>query len=178
MTAISVKEIQAGDIEYLLNYWYSADAEYLQGMGADIKLLPDRQDWHKTLLEQIKKPYPEKQSYCMICLSDGIPSGHCNVNRIVYGQEACMHLHLWHKESRHAGTGSRMAELSIPYFFRNLHLEMLYCEPYRHNPATNKVLEKLGFELQKSYTCVPGTICFEQEVNLWQYTLQKYLNTI
>lgn len=70
--------------------------------------------------------------------------------------------------------GAHFVKLTIPFYFNNFHLQTLYCEPYALNPAPNKTLPKAGFEFVKDYVCVPGWLNFEQMVNLWQMTREKF----
>jgi len=85
-----------------------------------------------------------------------------------------MHLHLWNKDVRKKGYGTRFVKLSLPYFFGNYQLKKLFCEPYALNPAPNKTLEKAGFEFIKEYTTIPGFINFEQPVCLWEMRFEKF----
>lgn len=164
---VSVREITLADVPRIADYWLNADAGFLRGMGADPAKIPGREQWLQMLTEQVDQPYAERKSYCLIWLLDGEPVGHSNVNKIVYGEEAYMHLHLWVPDARKRGLGVLFVKLSIPLFFKNLRLKTLFCEPYAHNPAPNKTLEKAGFRFVKQYTGIPGWINFEQEVNLW-----------
>lgn len=170
MTATpSVREIQSSDIESIARYWLEADPAFLQGMGVDLAKMPSREQWLTMLSEQIGQPYTEKKSYCIILQLDGNAVGHCNVNKIMFGEEAYMHLHLWNSKTRKKGFGATLVKMAIPYFFKNLHLKKLCCEPYALNPAPNKTLEKIGFRLLKTYTTTPGYLNFEQVVNLWEF---------
>lgn len=173
---ITVREISTEDIHHITNYWVNADADFLRGMGADIEKIPTSEYWENALATQIAHDYHEKQSYCMIWLLNGAAIGHCNVNKIVFGQEAYMHLHMWKEEERTKGLGTQFVKLSIPFFFRNLHLETLYCEPTAFNAAPNKTLPKLGFEFVEEYSTTPGIICFEQNVKLWKLDKVKFDN--
>lgn len=170
MLSLSVREIEDSDIPLITDYWLSADAEFLRGMGADITKLPSREQWREMLSTQLRQPYQEKQSYATIWLADGEPVGHCNVNKIVFGKEAYMHLHLWRVGARQKGMGTTLLKLSLPYFFANLQLEKVICEPYALNPAPNKTLARVGFRLINEYTTVPGMINFEQPVKRWELT--------
>jgi RimJ/RimL family protein N-acetyltransferase len=166
-SVLNVREIQAGDIDLIISYWLSSDPEFLTGMGVDLTKMPDREQWRAMLTEQLDCPYESKKSYCIIWLENDRPVGHSNVNKITYGKEAFMHLHMWNPENRQRGSGTVFVKLTIPYFFKNLKLDTLYCEPYSLNDAPNKTLEKAGFTFMSSYTCTPGWINFEQEVNRW-----------
>jgi len=106
---------------------------------------------------------------CMIWLFNGKAIGHCNVNNIIFGQSAFMHLHMWNAPNRKKGMGSQLVQLSIPYFFKHLELKELFCEPYALNPAPNKTLAKLGFQFIKKHVTIPGSLNFEQEVNRWRF---------
>ncbi len=144
---LTVNQITPYQTELILNYWYNASDIYLQGMGATRSKLPLRGDMSKFLLEQINLPYEQKQSYCIIWQSNHVPVGHCNVNKIEFGNQASMHLHLWNPDQRKKGMGVEFVKKSLPYFFNNLKLQKVYSEPYALNPAPSKTLGKVGFFL-------------------------------
>ena len=168
MNELSVRELTEADIDFIIAYWLNADETFLNGMGADIAKMPSGNEWKRMLTEQISQSYEEKKSYCIIWLIDGNPVGHANVNKIKFGEEAYMHLHLWKAGNRQKGAGTTLVKLALPYFFENLQLKKLYCEPYALNPAPNKTLEKVGFTFIKEHITVPGILNFEQKVKLWQ----------
>lgn len=171
---LSVRELEATDITLLINYWLSSPPAFMQGMGVDLAKIPTEPEWRSILTEQIHQSYGEKKSYCLIWLVDGTPVGHSNVNKIIFGQEAYMHLHLWYNEVRQKGLGSRFVKMTLPYFFKNLDLQKIYCEPYALNPAPHRTLEKIGFDFVKEYTTTPGWLNFEQPVKLWQITKEQF----
>jgi RimJ/RimL family protein N-acetyltransferase len=100
--------------------------------------------------------------------------GHCNTNPTFFGNDAYMHLHLWNTDARQKGAGTTLVKMTLPYFFEKLQLKKLYSEPYALNPAPNKTLEKVGFELIKEYITTPGTINFEQPVKRWELSYERY----
>jgi RimJ/RimL family protein N-acetyltransferase len=171
---LSVREIKQSDIDLIIQYWLEADPAFLQGMGVDLSKMPVREQWVTSLTEQLSQSYKEKQSYCIIWLADDKPVGHSNVNKIVFGQEAYMHLHLWKPDIRHKGMGTALVKMTLHYFFKNLQLKRLYCEPYALNPSPNKTLKKAGFTWIKEYQTIPGWLNFEQVVNLWEITYDNY----
>lgn len=166
---LSVREIRESDISLLCDYWMNSGHDFMRGMGVDVTKIPARETFAAMLMEQIHQTYENKKSYCIIWEKDGIPVGHSNVSKIIYGEEAYMHLHLWETGTRQKGWGAAFIQLTIPFFIDNLKLKKLFCEPYALNPAPNKTLPKAGFVFLKSYTCTPGWINFEQPVNLWLY---------
>ncbi|MBC5772645.1 GNAT family N-acetyltransferase [Pontibacter sp. KCTC 32443] len=171
---LSVRELQEQDITLIADYWLKSDSEHLIGMGVDMAKLPTRQQLTQMLQAQLNAPLHEKQSYCVIWEVDSQAVGHSNINKIMFGEEAYMHLHMWRSDIRKQGLGSALVKMSLPYFFENLQLKTLYCEPYALNPAPNKTLQKVGFELEKEYITIPGSLNFEQPVKRWRLSYSKY----
>jgi RimJ/RimL family protein N-acetyltransferase len=171
---LSVRALEVQDIPLIANYWLEANPAYLRSLGADPEKIPDQDSWTAMLSEQLRQPVEQKGSYCVIWLVDGQPAGHSNVNNIVFGESAYMHLHLWRPDLRHKGLGVRFVQRSLPWFFKHLQLKKIYCEPYALNPAPNKTLERAGFRFVRSYRATPGSITFEQEVNLWEMTRERF----
>ncbi len=174
-SALSVRELQASDIELIIAYWLNAEPDYLVGMGVDLGKIPGRDHWFNLLNNQLGLPYEEKKSYCMIWLIDGQPVGHCNVNNIRFGEEAYMHLHMWNPDIRQRGMGAELVKLCLPWFFKNMQLKRLFCEPYALNPAPNKTLERVGFRFVLEYIGIPGSLSFEQPVSRWELTHEDFL---
>jgi RimJ/RimL family protein N-acetyltransferase len=170
---LSIREMLLKDIPYLADYWTQSPHEYLISMGVDITKLPSRESFITMLEDQFHKPIEQKRSYCLIWLYEDQPVGHSNTNPTYYGREANMHLHIWENDYRKKGFGGIFLQMTIPLFFTNLKLKKLICEPYALNPAPHRALQKLGFELEKEYTTIPGSINFEQPVKRW-ILLRKY----
>lgn len=171
---LSVREIEEKDIEPITHYWLSSSPAFLQGMGAEPKKIPGKDQWREMLLEQIGQSYEQKKSYCIIWELNSKAIGHSNINKIIFGEEAYMHLHVWYEETRKKGLGASFVKLTIPWFFKNYHLKNLFCEPYALNPAPNKTMEKTGFEFVKEYITTPGWLNFEQQVKLWRMSYDNF----
>lgn len=175
---LSVKELRNKDIEHIVSYWCNATPDFLERIGVDVKKIPPAEKLEETLTHEIKQPLNRKLSYTLIWFINNEPVGHANLTKIEYGKEANMHLHLWHPKEREKGLGTKFIRLSLPYFFENLKLERLYCEPYALNPAPNKILEKVGFQVEKEYVGIPGFVNFEQLVWRWKLTKERYRKII
>jgi len=155
----------AADYERVLDYFLGADEPFLRGMGVDPKKLPQRTAWRERLLPDLTRPDEQKQTFYLGWDHGGTRVGHCNVNPLVYGDHAYVHLHLWDPGARRAGLGTEFLRRSIEVFLRRFGLQRLYCEPYAENPAPNRVLAKAGFRFVKRYRTIPGLINSEQDVN-------------
>lgn len=176
--SLSVRELTETDLNLITDYWLNANDAFLRGMGVDTTKMPTREEWIKILAEQLSQSFEEKKSYCIIWQADDKPVGHSNVNKIKFGQEAYMHLHLWNTDVRQKGIGTQLVKMTLPLFFENLKLQKLYCEPYSLNKAPNKVVEKAGFTFVKELITTPGWLNFEQPVNLWELTHDNYRKII
>lgn len=170
MQELSVREIKESDIPLIIDYWFSAERAFLTGMGVDLSKIPAKEQWEPMLAGQIHAPYEEKKSYCTIWELNGKPIGHCNVNNIIFGEEAYMHLHIWYAEERKMGLGVQFIRLSLPFFFTHLQLKKICCDPYALNEAPNKTLRKAGFTFIKEYIGFPGSFSFEQPATHWEIT--------
>jgi hypothetical protein len=159
------------DYERVLDYFLGADEAFLRGMGVDPTRLPHRDAWLDGLLPDLTRPDLQKQTFYLGWDYGRTRVGHCNVNQLIYGVQAYVHLHLWDPSSRRAGLGTEFLRQSVQLFFKRFALRRLYCEPYADNPAPNRVLTKAGFSFIKRYRATPGLINFEQEVN--QYVIDR-----
>ena len=171
---LKVRELTENDIVLIADYWLNSDQDFLLSMGVDLNKLPSRDGLTEMLTTQIRLPYAEKSSLAFIAEIDGEPLGHCNVNEITFGKEAKMHLHLWNINLRKKGLGTEMVLQSLPVFFNKLKLKTIWCEPYAENQAPNRTLKKIGFEFVKKYLTIPGSLNFEQEVNRYKLTKEKF----
>jgi len=171
---INVREIELKDIDLITDYWLKSDTDFLVQMGVDLNKLPTRNGLREMLTEQISNSITSKTSYALIWELNSKQIGHSNVNGIEYGKHATMHLHLWKSSNRKKGIGTELVKKSLPFYFERLEVKKLICEPYALNLAPNKTLGKVGFEFIKKYTTIPGSLNFEQEVNRWELTKEKY----
>ena len=162
------------DIEHFIRYWVEASPVHLEGMGVDVSKRPTREQIEKLVTSQLSLSMEERKAYFLTWIKNGQSVGSAHVNQIAFGEQAFMHLHLWNPENRQNGKGQELVKQSLPFFFENLNLKQLLCEPYALNPAPNKTVEKLGFEFVKQHITIPGASNFEQLVNLWKLTKERY----
>lgn len=167
-----------GDIEHFVQYWLNASDQYLLDLGVDLKKRPTREQIEQLVNDQIGVAMEKRKAYFLTWLYDNKPIGCSNVNQIEYGKKAFMHLHIWDYKNKKKGAGATLIKKSLPFYFKNLKLQELYCEPYALNPAPNKVMEKIGFTFIKQYRIVPGASNFEQMVNQWKLTRADYESII
>ncbi|MEO8765000.1 MAG: GNAT family protein [Ginsengibacter sp.] len=167
-----------GDISLTVEYFLQSSPEFLQAMGVDLDKLPGKNAWCKIIVDDLDQPVTHKKFYYLIWQINDMPVGHSNINDIIFGEEAFMHIHLWNPVNRARGEGSYFIKESLRYYFQEFRLQKLYCQPYALNTAPNKALQNAGFEFIKKYETIPGWLNFNQFVNLWMMSRDNYYNQI
>ena len=167
---VHVRPLRRSEIPLITAYWNTASDADLLAMGIDLDDIAVLADLPERLHAQLAKAPPERDVEVLVALLEGRAMGHCYVNAIRYGLDACLHLHVWSPGARRRGLGTRMVAAALPHFFETLALQYLICEPASANPAPNRALEKLGFELEKCYETIPAGWNFVLEVNRWVFT--------
>lgn len=176
---IRIRPMTEADLPLVINYWQSRTHEQLLKMGVDQQKL-EEVNLPVFLQEQLALPLESKQSYWLIWLlvneinNEETPIGHSNVGKLQVGKEAYMHLHLWDTHLRQKGLGQELVKASLKHYFQILQLEILYCEPNALNEAPNKTLQKVGFEFVKNYVTIPGFINFEQPINRYEMSRERF----
>lgn len=169
-----VREMNNEDLELFVEYWLSATPEFLFQMGVDVAKRPNRTKLVQLVSSQFQVSLESRKNYFLTWLINGKPVGCSNINQIEYGKRAFMHLHLWKTEYRQKGQGTAFIKKSLPFYFNNFDLKFLFCEPYALNPAPNRTVEKIGFQLVKSYQTISGASNFKQLVNQWKFTRANF----
>jgi RimJ/RimL family protein N-acetyltransferase len=103
----------------------------------------------------------------VIWLADGRPVGFSTSDKIHFGEQANMHLHVFDSDHRNGGIGAECVRRSADLYFDRLKLKRLFCEPNAFNVAPNRTLQKAGFKYLKTHMTVPGPLNFHQAVNQW-----------
>lgn len=135
---LSVREADKIDFENIIDYFLNADKDFLLTMGVDASKLPQREEWLEFLFYEHRQPIQSKKFFYVIWLLNGVAAGHSNINKIIFSEEAYMHLHIWNTDKRQKGTGVKFIEMTLCYYFQKFELQNLYCEPYALNIAQTK----------------------------------------
>jgi [ribosomal protein S5]-alanine N-acetyltransferase len=169
MAVITIRPFASSlDYERVVDYFLGADSAFLLGMGVDPSLLPDRESWLRRLVADLERDDREKQACYLAWMYDDVAIGHSSLNKIAFGEEAYIHLHIWRPDLRRAGLGTEFFRRSVETFANRFRLKRLICEPWAENLGPNRVLLKAGFKLARRYVTVPGAINAEQEVNRYE----------
>jgi RimJ/RimL family protein N-acetyltransferase len=151
----------------IIDYFHGASHDFLRSLGVAPAKLPYRDDWEAFYRAEYQRPIQKRRAILVLWELDGEPIGFSTADKIIFGQEAYMHLHILHPELRRSGYGARFVRETVKIYFDILRIQKLYCEPYALNEAPNKTLQKAGFKFIKTYEAIPGPLNFRQPVNRW-----------
>jgi RimJ/RimL family protein N-acetyltransferase len=162
-----VREMQLAEVGMRIDYFHNSSDEYLQRLGVDRASLLSPDDWASSYRSDYAKPIEERDTYSLVWELDGRAVGFSSTDRIVFGQEAFMHLHIVDPELRREGLGVEFVRLSALTYFRVLGLQRLFCEPNAFNTAPNRTLQRAGFRYLLTHETKPGPINFFQTTTRW-----------
>jgi RimJ/RimL family protein N-acetyltransferase len=164
---ISVREMQLEEVETVIDYFHNATPEHLELLGVDPTRLPSKVQWKQFYEYDYSQPRERRKSLMLLWQVESKAIGFSSVDKIKYGEEAFMHLHVFDSRSRKAGYGAMCVRQSVEIYFQLLALERLLCEPNAFNTAPNRTLQKAGFRYVKTHMTVPGPLNFHQAVTQW-----------
>ena len=168
MTKLVAREMTLEEAAIIIDYFHGASHDFLKSLGVAPAKLPYRDDWEAFYRAEYQRPIQKRRAILVLWELDGEPIGFSTADKIIFGQEAYMHLHILHPERRRSGYGERFVRETAKIYFDILKIHALYCEPYALNEAPNKTLQKAGFKYIKTYEAIPGPLNFRQPVNRWR----------
>ena len=165
--ALTVREMTASETGIVIDYFQQATPEFMETLGVDPTRFPPANLWRERMQNQIELPIERRAAVLMLWLSDERPVGFSTADKIIFGEQANMHLHVIDAGHRNSGIGAACVRLTVDLYFARLKLQRLFCEPYAFNVAPNRTLQKAGFKYLKTHMTVPGPLNFHQAVNRW-----------
>lgn len=167
--SLAIREMTVDEVDLVIDYFHGSTPEHLEQMGVDPTRLPTRQAWRERYVGEHSKLIPDRSTLLVIWELDGIAVGFSTSDKIVYGEQAHMHLHVVDPHRRGAGIGTECVRETVKFYFQILKLERLFCEPNAYNMAPNRTLQSVGFRYVKSYNTVPGLLNYHQAVTRWVF---------
>src|SRR5947209_3868579 len=155
------------ETDIIIDYFHSASPELLNILGVDPSRLPERAQWKARFEHLFSLPIEERNFFAILWEIDGRPAGWSSADRIVFGEEAYMHLHVLDPARRGQGNGTFFVRESANIYFDILRISRHFCEPHALNVAPNRTLQAAGFKYVKTHETVPGPLNFHQPVTRW-----------
>jgi RimJ/RimL family protein N-acetyltransferase len=164
---LTVREMRLAEVGIRIDYFHDSSDEHLRMLGVDRALLPTRDAWRTFYEEDFARPIGDRTNYLLVWEHDGSVVGFSSADRIVFGKEAFMHLHILSSRMRGRGMGADFVKESAHTYFQVLELERLFSEPNALNVAPNRTLQRAGFCFLFTHQTTPGPINFSQLVTRW-----------
>ena len=164
---LTVREMMNSEADIIIEYFHNSTPEHLEILGVDPTRLLPPESWRERLRREPVLPIDQRATIRVIWLSDDRPIGFSTADKIRYGEQANMHLHVTDPERRQQGIGVECVRRSVDIYFERLKLKRLFCEPNAFNVAPNRTLQKAGFRYLKTHMTVPGPLNFHQAVTRW-----------
>jgi RimJ/RimL family protein N-acetyltransferase len=163
----TVREMTDSEFDIVIEYFFKSTPEHLEVLGVDPTRLPAPESWRERFQRERTRPIEQRATIAVIWLMDKQPIGFSSSDKIVYGEQANMHLHVVDPERRNRGYGVECVRRSADIYFERLKLKRLFCEPNAFNVAPNRTLQKAGLKYLKTHMTVPGPLNFHQAVTRW-----------
>lgn len=164
---VQVRPMELAEVDVLIDYFHQATPEHLELLGVDPTRLPDREAWRRRYEQDFAQAIEARRSFLVLWQLDGATLGFSTVDKIRFGEEAYMHLHVVQAAARAAGYGSAAVRQSVDLYFEVLRLKRLFCQPNAFNVAPNRALQRAGFKYLRTYNTVPGPLNYHQAVTQW-----------
>lgn len=162
-----VRQMSLEETELTIRYFHDSRAEHLELLGVDPTRLPRPESWREHYRREYELPIDQRTTMLVIWLSDGEPIGFSTADKIAYGEQANMHLHVIDPVQRGKGFGTECVRGTAKVYFDQLAIQRLLCEPNAFNVAPNRTLQNAGFKYLKTHRTVPGPLNYHQPVTRW-----------
>ena len=100
-----VREMRPAAVDVVVDYLHGATAEHLELLGVDPAPPPGPERWRRTMQDQLATPVPQRLALLVLWELDGAPVGFSSADKIVYGEQASLHLHVRKRRTAHGAAG-------------------------------------------------------------------------
>lgn len=164
---LDVREMRLDETGIIVDYFHTSTPEHLDTLGVDPTRLPDPARWRQRYELEYAKPLPERDAFQVVWLLDDEVVGFSTVDKLQFGEQANMHLHIVKPDRRQSGMGVQFVRLSARLYFETLQLVRLFCQPNALNTAPNRTLQAAGFRYVKTLMTAPSPLNYRQPITRW-----------
>lgn len=168
---LSVRDVELNDIPTIIRYWATLSESDIKRMYIDKAKLLTSEVLRERLTKVISNPQKDPEQVTVVWKVAEKTVGLVNSKFDGADGEPRVHLHMMDARFRGRGLGEWFFVNSVLKCMERFGVETIYCEPAATNPHPNRLLEKLKFPLERSYTGIASPICIEQPIN--RYRLEK-----
>ncbi len=99
--SLTVREMTAAETGLIIDYFQKATPEFLETLGVDPTRLPPETLWRERMQGHVALPVEQRAAVLAVWLSDDRPVGFSTADKITFGEQANMHLHVIDPDRRH-----------------------------------------------------------------------------
>lgn len=167
---LKIRDMVASDVPLVQSYWMELTQSDIARMSVNPQKISIKARQVENYLELAGTEYRDRTIDALMWELNGKPIGVSTLRHILFGDSAEIHLHIIDPLLRRSGYGHRFFALSLEEYFRRFELRLIVCEPSAQNPAPNRLLQKLGFTVARTYVTHPSEVSVEHEVNRYEIT--------
>lgn len=138
---VSVRDIQLGDIPFMMKYWYESPPGFIESLGVDPTKMGPREQFEEFMRGRCA--LPDSQRTGLVILYNGEPVGQHSINPLVEGDHGVFHAHIWSQKHRGLGIGLESYVLASKVFMDRFNLKRILYKTPKQNTASIRVKEKL-----------------------------------
>lgn len=172
MEKLTIRDLQEADISLIDSYWQSLNEDDLKRMCVDSQKRPSSVEFRARLTGLLSVAPTDRVADPLIWEVDGTAIGFANLNAFKRPEQADVHLHMFAKNFRGKGLGRRLFIMSLERYFKRHRLAKIICQPAAANPYPNAMMKALGVAPVKTYRTIPSGLCYEHEVNRYEFDEQ------
>ncbi len=167
MTSFSVRPMREADVEAVVQYWTTASPSDLERMGVNAAALDPPDMMREGYRRALARPECERKAFALVWEVDGEAIGFTTLKNIERGVKGEMHLHIWKETARGKGYGGKLFCLAALDFYERFQLKEIVCEPRSTNPMPNRMLQRVGFPLVRTYVGQSSELAQVCELNTY-----------
>src|SRR5258708_23026732 len=137
---LTAREMTVAETDLVIDYFHSSTPEYLETLGVDPSRMHSGERWREGLEHEFARPDEQRSAIVVIWLSDQRPIGFSSSDKITYGEQANMHLHVTDPERRNRGVGAECVRRSVDIYFDRRSLKQTVSGPTASNPPPDRTL--------------------------------------
>jgi RimJ/RimL family protein N-acetyltransferase len=164
---LDVRAMELDETGIIIDYFHSSTPEHLDTLGVDPTRMPDPERWRQSYEREYAQPLEQRKAFQVVWLLDDEVVGFSTVDKLCFGDQANMHLHIVRPDRRQSGLGVEYVRRSAALYFETLQLQRLFCQPNALNTAPNRTLQAAGFRYVKTLMTAPAPLNYRQPITRW-----------
>jgi len=164
---VTLRDLEEGDIETIVDYWHESDPAFLQSLGVDLNKLSSKEETRRRLWSSLAADQsPPSRAYFVVTAGDELLI-YTNLN-FASAEEACAHFHVLKPGLRSKGVSYFLFPEAIRVFFERFPIQKLVMQTSPHNEKINRLLRRFSLTPQRAFLEKPDGMARAGEFNIYE----------